>query len=84
MGVLAYATVPAVSAKFVALGLYRWEVAIRETVVVGVVGAGGLGRRLDEQTSAFDFGGILATIIALLVVTVVVDIASAFVRSSLR
>ena len=84
LGVLAYATVPAVSAKFVALGLYRWEVAIRETVVVGVVGAGGLGRRLDEQTSAFDFGGILATIIALLVVTVVVDIASAFVRSSLR
>ncbi len=83
-GALTYATVPAVSGRFVALGLYRWEVAIRETVIVGVVGAAGLGRRLDEQTSSFDYDGILATILALLVVTVGVDIASAAIRRSLR
>lgn len=83
-GALTYATVPAVSGRFVALGLYRWEVAVRETVVVGVVGAAGLGRRLDEQTSSFDYDGILATIVALLVVTVLVDIASASIRRTLR
>lgn len=83
-GALTVATVPAVSGRFVALGLYRWEVAIRETVIVGVVGAAGLGRRLDEQTSAFDYDGILATIVALLVVTVLVDIASASIRRTLR
>ena len=81
---LAYATVPAVSSRFVALGLYRWEVAIRETVIVGVVGAAGLGRRLDEQTSSFDYDGIAMTIVALLVVTVIVDFVSAGVRRSLR
>lgn len=81
---LAYATVPAVSGRFVALGLYRWEVAIRETVVVGVVGAAGLGRRLDEQTSAFDYQGILATILALIAVTLIVDLASASIRRSIR
>lgn len=84
VGVLAYATVPAVSGRFVALGLYRWEVAARDTVMVGVVGAGGLGQRLHEQTSAFDFHGILATIIALVAVTVAVDLASAALRRSLR
>lgn len=83
-GALTYATVPAVSGRFVALGLYRWEVAIRETVIVGVVGAAGLGRRLDEQTSSFNYDGILATILALLVVTVMVDIASASIRRTLR
>lgn len=83
-GALTYATVPAVSGRFVALGLYRWEVAIRETVIVGVVGAAGLGRRLDEQTSSFNYDGILATIVALLVVTVMVDIASASIRRTLR
>lgn len=76
--------VPAVAGRFVGLGLYRWEVAIRETVIVGVVGAAGLGRRLDEQTSAFDYDGIVATIAALLVVTVAVDFASASIRRSLR
>lgn len=84
VGVLAYATVPAVSARFVALGLYRWEVAIRETVMVGVAGAAGLGRRLDEQMSSFHYSGILATILALVVVTVAVDAASAAIRRTLR
>lgn len=83
-GALLFATIPAVAAKFTALSLYRWEVAIRETVVVGVVGAAGLGRRLDEQSSAFDYDGILATLIALVVVTLVVDLVSAAVRRSLR
>lgn len=83
-GALTVATVPAVSGRFVALGLYRWEVAVRETVIVGVVGAAGLGRRLDEQTSAFDYDGILATIVALFVVTIVVDFASAAIRRTLR
>lgn len=84
IGALTFATVPAVSGRFVALGLYRWEVMIRETVIVGVVGAAGLGRRLDEQTSAFDYDGIVATIVALFVVTLLVDFASANVRRSLR
>ena len=83
-GAAIYATVPAVAGRFVALGLYRWEVAIRETVVVGTVGAAGLGRRLDDQTSSFNYDGILATILALLVVTVVVDVASACARRSIR
>jgi phosphonate transport system permease protein len=81
---LAYATLPAVSPRFVSLGLYRWEVAIRETVIVGVVGAAGLGRRLVEQTSAFDYNGMFATILALLVITVAVDLASASIRRTLR
>lgn len=83
-GALTVATVPAVAGRFTALGLYRWEVAIRETVIVGVVGAAGLGRRLDEQTSSFDYDGILATILALFVVTIVVDVASASIRHSIR
>jgi phosphonate transport system permease protein len=84
LGAILLATVPALGGRFVALGLYRWEVAIRETVVVGVVGAAGLGRRLDEQTSSFDYQGILATILALIVVTLAVDVASASMRRSVR
>jgi phosphonate transport system permease protein len=83
-GALTMATVPTVASRFAGLGLYRWEVAIRETVIVGVVGAAGLGRRLDEQTSSFDYDGILATIMALLVVTAIVDVASAGFRRTLR
>ena len=83
-GVITYATVPAVSTRFVALGLYRWEVTIRDTVMVGVVGAAGLGQRISEQTSSFDYQGILASILMLIALTVAVDVASGAIRRTLR
>ena len=78
------ATVPIVSPRFVALGLYRWEVGVRETVMVGVVGAGGLGRALDEQVSAFAYPRITTTILALMVATIVVDFSSSSIRRTIR
>jgi phosphonate transport system permease protein len=41
-----YATLPAATTRFSAYTLYRWEIAIRETVVVG---AAGLGRILEAR-----------------------------------
>lgn len=82
--VFAYAVLPVSFARFAAYSLYRWEVAVRETVVVGVVGAGGLGRLLEQQRAAFDFQGMLATVIALIVVSLLVDGISAWARRSLR
>ena len=83
-GAFVVATMPVLGSRFAALGLYRWEVAVRETVIVGVVGAAGLGRRLDEQTSSFDYDAMLATVVALAAVTVVVDLTSASIRRSFR
>jgi phosphonate transport system permease protein len=80
----AYATVPQAAPRFAAYSLYRWEVALRETVIVGVVGAGGLGRLLEQQRAAFDYSGMLATVLALLALSVVVDAISTAVRRSLR
>lgn len=77
---VAYATIPDVWGRFTALGLYRWEVAIRETVVVGVVGAGGLGRALDDELSAFAWGKVSGILLALVAITFAVDVTSAWIR----
>jgi phosphonate transport system permease protein len=82
--IFCYGVVPAAAPKFVAFGLYRWEVTIRETVVVGVVGAGGLGLLMDHQLAAFDYSGALATLVTLVALTLIVDLVSAMVRRSLR
>lgn len=84
LATFAYATVPLSATRFAAYSLYRWEVTVRETVVVGVVGAGGLGRLLEQQRAAFDYPGMLATVMALVVVCIVVDLVSASARRSLR
>jgi len=82
--VFLYGVLPAAFPRFVAFALYRWEVTIRETVVVGVVGAGGLGLLLQRQLASFDYGGVVATVAALILLTLVVDLVSAAMRRSLR
>lgn len=84
LSAFAYASAPLSAARFASYSLYRWEVAARETVVVGVVGAGGLGRLLEQQRSAFNYPGMLTTILALVAVSIVVDLVSAAARRSLR
>jgi phosphonate transport system permease protein len=80
----AYGAVPRALPRFAAYGLYRWEVTIRETVVVGLVGAGGLGTLLALQLAAFDYRGVLATVLALIALTFLVDIFSSILRRVLR
>ena len=79
-----YGMLPGISPRFAAYGLYRWEVAIRETVVVGVVGAGGLGVLLQERISSFDHAGVVSVLIALVLLTLAVDMLSAAMRRAIQ
>ena len=80
----AYGTVPVVAPRFTALSLYRWEVTMRETVIVGLVGAGGLGRLLAEQNAALDRPAMVTTVGALILLSLAVDLLSARIRADLR
>ena len=82
--VFLYGVLPRTLPRFVAYILYRWEVCIRATVIVGLVGAGGLGRLLTEQLSSFDYRGVVATLICFIGLTFMIDLISATVRRSLR
>lgn len=81
---LLYGTLPAAVPRFAAYSVYRWEVTVRETVVVGLVGAGGLGRLLSAQLTAFDYAGVASTLLALVLLTFLGDLAGAALRRSLR
>jgi phosphonate transport system permease protein len=80
MQVYLYGALPKAWPKFLAYVLYRWEVCARATVVVGVVGAGGLGRRLEDQLGSFDYSSVTTTLLCYVALTVVVDSLSAWMR----
>ena len=82
--VFSYGSLPEVVPRWTAFSLYRWEVAARESVVVGLVGAGGLGRLIAKQTTSFDYRSMIVTIAAVMLLTFVVDLVSASARRSLR
>ena len=79
-----YGVLPLTLPRFITYILYRWEVCLRETVIVGLVGAGGLGRNLKEQLSSFDSQGILLTLACLILLTFWVDWVSGIARRSLK
>ena len=65
---LLFGALPACSSELVSYTVYRWECAIRSSVVLGFVGAGGLGQQLDSATKMFagaEVGAILLVFIAL-------------------
>lgn len=67
---------PTASPLFAGYGLYRWEVAMRETIMVGIVAAGGLGAHLNQRLAAFDWPEVTATIAVLIGLTFLVDLTS--------
>jgi phosphonate transport system permease protein len=82
--VFLYGVLPLTITRFLAYILYRWEVCTRETVIVGLVGAGGLGRLLTEQLSSFDYRSVVVTLSVFILLTFGVDWVSGVARRSLR
>jgi len=81
---LLYGLVPTAAPRLLSLTLYRWEVVVRETIVVGVVGAGGLGQLINEHLAARDFAAITGAIGAMILIAVVIDIVSNATRRIIR
>lgn len=79
-----YGVLPVAGPRLVSLAFYRWEVIVRETVVVGVVGAGGLGRLINEHLAARDFAAVTGALMSVLVIAIAIDEVSARVRRALR
>jgi phosphonate transport system permease protein len=79
-----YGVLPRATGPVLAYALYRWEVAIRDSVLVGLLGAGGLGALLASQVAVFDWGAVTTTLVALVLLTLAVDLVSARARAALR
>jgi len=78
-----YGALPSSASELVSYTVYRWECAIRGSVVMGFVGAGGLGQRMDESMKMLA-GDELATMLLMFVLLVAcADGVSAMLRKRL-
>ncbi|MFZ9752809.1 MAG: phosphonate ABC transporter [Cyanobium sp.] len=66
---LLYGRYPALARAYLAYGAYRADVMLRETVVVGLVGATGLGSQLLESLSSFAWDQVLALVLVYALLT---------------
>ncbi len=69
LAALFYGLLPNAARELVSYTVYRWECAVRASVVMGFVGAGGLGQLMDQSMKMLN-GGEAATILATFLVLV--------------
>ena len=81
--VAVHALLPSVTPQLVGLLLYRFDVNVRSSLVLGLVGAGGIGFLINQSIQLFRFDEMLTHILVVLVLIVAVDQLSAQVRRRL-
>lgn len=77
---LALGVVPQVLPAFVGLTLYRWDINIRNSIVLGLVGAGGIGFELTVSMRLFKYPEVLTILLFVFVIVLIVERSSSYIR----
>ncbi|WP_087017438.1 phosphonate ABC transporter, permease protein PhnE [Thaumasiovibrio subtropicus] len=78
--VLDYGIVPQVLPSFIGTSIFRWDINIRESTILGLVGAGGIGLKLEESMSTLAWPQVAVIFVAILTTVVFSEWISAKVR----
>ncbi|WP_374586643.1 PhnE/PtxC family ABC transporter permease [Pseudoduganella sp.] len=83
LAALLYGALPEAASELVSYTVYRWECAIRGSVVMGFVGAGGLGQRMEESTKMLAGGEVSTMLIVFVLLVAAADLVSKYLRRRL-
>ncbi len=78
--VLMFGIVPQVLPVVIGNVIFEWDVNIRRSTIMGLVGAGGLGLALHRQMASYNYGGIATVIFVILLLIVFGELFSAWAR----
>ena len=78
--VLMFGIVPQILPVVIGNVIFEWDVNIRRSTIMGLVGAGGLGLALHRQMASYNYGGIATVLFVILVLIVFGEVFSAWAR----
>ncbi|MBU3629363.1 ABC transporter permease [Polynucleobacter sp. AP-Reno-20A-A9] len=78
-----YGLLPGASQELASYTIYRWECAVRASVVMGFVGAGGLGQLMDQSMKMLNGGEVSTILIMFLLLVLLADYISLVIRRQL-
>jgi phosphonate transport system permease protein len=80
---LDFAVLPQIMPRLVGLSLYRLDINFRESAVIGVVGAGGIGATLHTAIDRYEFGTASAVLVVIVTVVLGAELLSGVLRRRL-
>ncbi len=78
-----YAVVPQIIPPYIAFTMYRWDINVRMSTIIGFVGGGGIGLLLQQQINLLRYRDAGVAVLAIAVVVSILDYASAYIRERL-
>lgn len=81
--VVRWAIWPAAQPEVLAFWLYRFEISVRASAILGLIGAGGIGKMLSDNVQFRIWDAVGMLLIVVIVVTVAIDLVSGLLRRRL-
>jgi phosphonate transport system permease protein len=80
--VLLFAILPQVLPVFLGNMIFEWDVNVRRSTIMGLVGAGGLGLALHRQMASYNYGGIATVMVVILLLIIAGEVVSHYARKA--
>jgi phosphonate transport system permease protein len=77
---LNYSVQPQVMPRMIGLAMYRFDINFRESAVLGIVGAGGIGATLLTSFDRYEFSSSAAILLIIIGIVMVVEYSSGYIR----
>jgi phosphonate transport system permease protein len=81
--VVRFGVIPQIVPPFASFTLFRWDINVRTSTIIGFVGGGGIGFFLYQWIIKADFRAVSSSFIAIAIIVIVLDFVSARVRARL-
>jgi phosphonate transport system permease protein len=79
-----YGLLPSTAQELASYTVYRWECAVRASVVAGFVGAGGLGQLMDQSMKMLNGGEVSTILVVFFILVLLADNISLLIRKQLE
>ena len=77
---IVYAVVPQIVSPYISFTMYRWDINVRMSTIIGFVGGGGIGFLLQQNINPLDYRAASVQMLAIAVVVALMDYISSVVR----
>jgi len=77
---IVYAVIPQIIPPYISYTMYRWDINVRMSTIIGFVGGGGIGFLLQQNINLLNYRGASAQMVAIAVVVASMDYISSVLR----
>jgi phosphonate transport system permease protein len=77
---IVYAVVPQIIPPYISFTMYRWDINVRMSTIIGFVGGGGIGFLLQQNINLLNYRAASVQMLAIAVVVAIMDYVSSQIR----